>query len=305
MPRSRRAWWSASRAATPEPTNTIGSPSTDPLVLSVGASTQFQFYAQTNYAAARLLRDDRLARQQPQLAELRRVQRDRWHRQPGRPGRSELRLLRRELPIFYGCINFLGQPPIIEESGGTSESSPFVAGAAALVIQAYRQTHGGASPTPALVKQILVSTATDLGAPGQRAGRGPAELLQGRAARRVHSHRRWLAAAGRQHAAALHESAERGRRIPAPRELDRDRHQHRRVPAGREPQRPDLRAGPERADRQRHAERRARARSSRTTRGCRTTTQSSTSRSRRAPTGWTPRSPTPATRRTGTTRGCG
>jgi len=46
--------------------------------------------------------------------------------------------------------------------GGTSMATPVTAGAVALIIQEYRDTHGGATPAPDLVKSILASSATDL-----------------------------------------------------------------------------------------------------------------------------------------------
>ena len=68
----------------------------------------------------------------------------------------------------------------IQNFGGTSQSSPLTAGAAALVIQAYElRRHGGDRPTPALVKRLLTEHRDRPRPPGLRAGRRPTELPRG------------------------------------------------------------------------------------------------------------------------------
>ncbi|MEM2106042.1 MAG: S8 family serine peptidase, partial [Candidatus Bathyarchaeia archaeon] len=61
--------------------------------------------------------------------------------------------------------------------GGTSMATPVAAGTGALVIQAYKQAHG-VSPSPAVVKEILMNTAKDIGYPATRQGAGRVDAEQ-------------------------------------------------------------------------------------------------------------------------------
>jgi hypothetical protein len=155
------------------PNDTIGSPDTDPKVINVGASTQFRFYAETGtdgyqppFATKGWLSDNISGLSTGGFAETG-VTDD-----VIAPGDTSFAACTADVAMYADCTNFRGQPADLEFSGGTSESSPLTAGTAALVIQAYRSTHDGQTPTPALVKQIIVSTADDLGHPAQQQGSG-------------------------------------------------------------------------------------------------------------------------------------
>ncbi|WP_035854708.1 S8/S53 family peptidase [Kitasatospora azatica] len=157
---------------------TIGTPSTDPLVISTGASTDNQSYAQTGYAAFKFSNGTWDNNRISALS-------SGGVTQAGRtvdlvaPGESDWALCSPDLSIYTECTDFNGQGSGIQPFGGTSQSAPLTAGAAAVVIQAYRDAHNGASPAPALVKKFLTGTADDLGLPAQEQGAG---LLNVRAA---------------------------------------------------------------------------------------------------------------------------
>jgi hypothetical protein len=153
-------------------TSTIGTPSTDPQVISAGATTTYRIDAQDGYGGAQFpgitgWLDNNISSFSSA-----------GFTQSGRtvdvvaPGELNWALCSTNTAMFFECVSLAGNPTPVDAFGGTSESAPLTAGVAALVIQAYRQTHGGATPTPAVVKQIITSTTDDIGAPAEQQGAG-------------------------------------------------------------------------------------------------------------------------------------
>jgi len=154
---------------------TMGAPSTDPAVISSGATTQFRWYAQVGYAGALFSTNGWLSDNISAFSSGGFSMSGPRVPDTVAPGDSNWALCSLNATLYQACITPYRTPEVaspIEGFGGTSESSPLTAGTAALVIQAYRSTHRGASPSPALVKQILMSTANDLGAPATEQGAG-------------------------------------------------------------------------------------------------------------------------------------
>ncbi len=159
------------------PTNTQGSPSVDPNVISAGATTTFRVQAQTGYAGTRNFATSWASNNASPISSDGVNDRGRVIDLVA-PGQDGWAVCTPDPVRFADCKAFNNNPSPIEDFGGTSESSPLIAGAAALVIEAYENTHHGVRPGPALVKQILTSSATDLGLPASEQGAGEVNSLR-------------------------------------------------------------------------------------------------------------------------------
>jgi hypothetical protein len=164
-------------------TNTISSPATDPNVISVGASTTFRAFTQGDFEG---INDPAVNQADPKYADDNVASISSGGiTQSGRtldlvaPGDSGWSLCNPDLTLYTECMTEHNTGAQVQLGGGTSQAAPFTAGAAADVIQAYAAGHGGKDPSPKVVKQVLLSTATDIDAPADMQGAG---LLNVRAA---------------------------------------------------------------------------------------------------------------------------
>lgn len=156
--------------------NTIGSPASSPGVISTGGTTMFRSYAQTTGNGFQLSNGKYRSNAISALS-------SGGFTQPGRtidlvaPGDLGWALCSTDVDIYQNCFDNKDEPSPIQQFGGTSQSAPLTAGAAALVIQAYRDSHHGASPSADLVRRLLTSTSEDLGLPTTLQGAGLLDSL--------------------------------------------------------------------------------------------------------------------------------
>ena len=153
-------------------TSTIGTPASDPNVISAGASTTYEVPSQLGYGGFQFPGVTGFLNNNISALSSSGFQQSGATISLVAPGELNWALCSTDTANYDECTNFQGNASPIEESGGTSESAPLTAGTAALVIQAYSQTHEGALPSPALVKQFLTSTADDIQAPADEQGSG-------------------------------------------------------------------------------------------------------------------------------------
>ncbi len=153
-------------------TDTIASPSSDPNVISVGASTDFRAYAMSDFGNA-----DVFARSGWLDDNISNISSTGFNESGAgidlvAPGDESFTSCTANIKFYPDCTNFRGEASDVQITGGTSQASPLTAGVAALVIQAYRHAHHDSTPSPSVVKQIIMSSATDLGSAGDEQGAG-------------------------------------------------------------------------------------------------------------------------------------
>jgi Subtilase family/Peptidase inhibitor I9 len=159
--------------------NTIGSPASSSQVIAVSGSTTLRPYVQRNAAgfsnpAAGITgwADDNMASLDSA-----------GYAQNGKvpdvtaPGDATWALCAPDPTLYTDCTNFDDEPTSFVFLRGTSISAPLTSGTAALVVAAYKRAHGGARPSPALVKSIITGTAQELGHPAWEQGSGEVDAL--------------------------------------------------------------------------------------------------------------------------------